>query len=156
VTPVNRAVATAAELRWAQRLEGFVAGLLPELERLQRLTAGDSKAGSAGTKLDPRIFAPGPHRRHFEATLVALADCGPALREAVLRPPTERLRPVRATVAHACGQLEQASSILRAEVLDAGSPAAVERRALVEASQRADEAVRSLVDGLSTLRLLVR
>jgi hypothetical protein len=146
---------TAEELRWAQRFDAFVTGLLPDLRRLERLTGGGPKTGTVGNRLDPRIFAPGPERRQFEAAMTALAACRPVLAATVPPAPTARLRRARATLVQACGQLEQVPAVLRADVLRAGSPAGVKPAVLAEAAARAGEGVRSLVGGLTTLRRLL-
>jgi hypothetical protein len=144
------------ELRWAAKLEVFVRRLVPDLRQLERLTGGSAQTGTVGTRLDRRVFVPGATRRRLEATLTALEACGTVLRATVPRPPTRRLRPVRATVVHACDQLEQAASILRADVLTATSRAGVDPVGLGEASRRAGEGVRSLTGALSTLQTLAR
>ena len=69
--------------------------------------------------------------------------------------PTDRLRPVRLTLVHACAQLERVPELLRADVLGARSPAGVDRGGVDEAAAHADEGVRSIVDGLATLRRLL-
>ena len=60
------------------------------------------------------------------------------------------------TFAHACSQLELVPRLLRSPVLLATSPAGVNRDVLSEAAARADEGVRSVVDGLATLRRVLR
>jgi hypothetical protein len=147
--------ASPAELRWGRQVERFVAGLVPDLRRLQQLTGGGPGIGAAGTRLDPRVLVPGAKRRQFEETMTALAACSPAFAATVPAAPTEQLRSVRSTVAHGCGSLAQVPQLVRADVLRARSPADVHRELLVEAAAQADEGVRSIVDGLSTLRRLV-
>jgi hypothetical protein len=144
------------ELLWARKLELFARRLVPELRRLERLTGGSAKIGTVGTRVDRRVFGRTATRRQLEATLTALEACGTVLRATVPRAPTQRLRRVRATVVHACDQLEQAASILRADVLTATSRAGIAPGALEEASQRAGEGVRSLAGALSTLQTLAR
>ena len=153
--PQSRARASAAELRWQRQIEGFVAGLLPELRRLQELTGGGANTGAAGFRLDPRVFVPGPKRRQFVATMAELSRCGPAFKAAVPPPPTPRLRPIRATFAHACHVLEAVPFLLRSEVLRASGAADVDRDSLAAAVARAREGVRLVVDGLATLRRLL-
>jgi hypothetical protein len=145
----------AAELAWARRVDAFAAALLPDLRRLERLTGGGGKRGAVGARLDPRIFEPGPTRSRFETTMTALAACGVTLDAYVSEPPTARMGGVRATLAHACTALEAVPTLLRADVLRATSQAGVDRSVLQEASGRADEGVRSIVDGLSTMRRLL-
>ena len=105
-----------------------------------------------GRRLDPRIFSRGPQRAQFLAAMTALAACSTSLDAAVPQPPTERLASARATLVHACAQLELVPGILRPAVLRAGSPAGVAREDVTDAKQRAGEGVRSLVDGLATIR----
>jgi hypothetical protein len=138
-----------------QKLDAFARRLVPDLRLLEQLTGGSAQTGTVGTRLDRRVFVPGATRRRLEATLTALEACGTVLRATVPAAPTQRLRPMRATVVHACDQLEQAASILRADVLTATSSAGVDRGALGEASRRAGEGVRSLAGALSTLQTLV-
>ena len=155
IAPPSRARASAAELRWQRQVERFVAGLLPELRRLQQLTGGGPDTGAAGFRLDKRIFVPGPRRRQFVATMAELSRCGRIFRAAVPHPPTRRLRSTRATFAHACRALAAVPLVLRSEVLRARSPADVDRDSLTAAVARAREGVRLVVDGLATLRRLL-
>jgi len=147
--------ATAEELRWAILVETFVSGLLPDLQRLERLTGGSRTTGAIGSRLDPRIFRPGTQRQQFEDAMRALTTCRVVLNGEIPPAPTERLRPVRLTLLQACKQLELVPKLLRAEVLEAGKPADVDPDALEEAKGRVGEGVRSLVGSLATLQRLL-
>jgi len=151
-TQPERVQASPEELRWARQVDRFAAALVVDLRRLERLTGGGPKAGVAGRRLDPRIFATASTRRQFESTMTALAVCGASLDAAVPEAPTARLRSVRATLAHACAQLELVPELLREAVLRAQSPRDVDRASVAAAAGRADEGVRSVVDGLATMR----
>ena len=87
--------------------------------------------------------------------MTGLGACSITLAALVPRAPTVRLRPARATLAHACSRLEQVPSALQAPVLRATSPAGVEPGALRYAAASAGEGVRGIVDGLTTVRRLV-
>jgi hypothetical protein len=151
-TQSQRAQASPEELQWARQVDGFAAGLVPSLRQLERLTGGGPKTGAMGRRLDPRIFSPGPRRAQFLAAMTVLAACGTSLEATVPQPPTRRLDSARATLVHACAQLELVPAILRSAVLRAGSPVGVAREDVNDAKGRAGEGVRSLVDGLATLR----
>jgi hypothetical protein len=145
----------AEELAWGQRVEAFVAGLLPDLRHLERLTGGGGKAGAVGLRLDRGMFVEGPKRRQFEAAMTTLQACRAELAGAVPPAPTERLLPVRATLVQACTQLERVPALIGSEVLHARTPADVDHEVVVEAAGRADEGVRSVVSSLATLHRLL-
>jgi hypothetical protein len=146
---------TGAELRWTASAERFAGGLLPDLKRLERLTGGGGTGAAVGTRLDPRIFRPGPARRAFQTAMTSLAACGTTLRATLPKAPSPRFRPVRRTLVHACAQLELVPELLRAEVLRARSARDVDRSVLKEAAAHAGEGVRSIVDSLTSLRRLL-
>ena len=146
---------TPEELRWALAVDRFAGGLLPDLRALERLTGGRTTTGTAGTRLDPRIFRPGRTRQQFESTMTGLAACGTTLRATLPKAPSARLRPVRRTLVHACSELESVPGILREDVLAARSSAGLHRSVVTEAAAHANEGVRSVVDSLTSLRRLL-
>jgi hypothetical protein len=87
--------------------------------------------------------------------MTGLAACGPTLQATLPKAPSNRLRPVRRTLVHACSELERVPETLRDDVLAARSPADLDRAAVREAAAHADEGVRSVVDSLTSLRRLL-
>ena len=132
-TGSQRLQGTPDELRWALAVDRFAGGLLPDLRALERLTGGSTTTGAAGTRLDPRIFRPGRTRQQFRSAMTGLAACGTSLQATLPKAPSDRLRPVRRTLVHACTELERVPETLRDDVLAARSPAGVDRAVVKEA-----------------------